>query len=168
MSQAIIPGVGTRAYRNIQRNDWGGCHGWTVRLVRRGELQLRYFPDQKWGGRRAALRVAIEYRDDQLLALYPPLRIRRFFPKNTTGVVGVFVERRRQGGRLVERYCASWPVSPRQVKRRHFSVKKHGKRRAFKLAVEARRLGVEELERRVRGMVAAEVVRRRDRRGRAG
>jgi hypothetical protein len=153
-----------RRYRNIRRDEHGRSHGWQVSFTRRGQaVGGRFFADLKWGGRARALQSALEYRDRQLLTLYPPVRIRRFAPRNKTGVVGVLLERRRAWGRVRWRYRASWPDGSGGDVRRSFEVSKYGKRRALELAAKARREGVEELERRIRHQVALEVARRRRR-----
>ncbi len=151
-------------HRYLRRHD-GRYRGFSVRITRRGRTHSRFFADKSCGGRGAALRAALQHRDDMLLELEPPVRVRRFFPHNRTGAVGVFLERRRISGRIYPRYCAQWPRpgSPRHVVRRYFAVKRMGKRRAFELACQARREGVAELQRRLRALVAREVVTRSSR-----
>lgn len=154
-----------KRHRNIQRHARHGFRGWSVRFMRRRELELRFFADRKWGGRSAALETALRYPDDRLLALYPPLQTRLTSSRSNTGIVGVFLENHSVEGRSCQRYCASWPLGGGRYTRRYFAVKAHGKRRALALAAKARRDGIGELERRVRREVAREVLARATRRG---
>ena len=71
-------GTTKRHSKNIQRVDRRGFHGYGVSFTRRGEQHSRFFSDRKWGVRKEALAAAERWRDRQLLALYPPIRIRRF------------------------------------------------------------------------------------------
>jgi len=152
-----------RKKRNdIRRDDRRKAPGFVVAFTRRGRAaSARFFSDRKYGGREAALAAAEEWRDEQLLALYPPVRIRRFHPTNKTGVMGVRLERYKVEGRVYQRYRVSWPDGRGGQERRSFSLSKHGPERAFALAVEARRAGVLELEKRVRSRLAREVAERR-------
>jgi hypothetical protein len=153
-----------RKRRNDIRRDDRKAHGFVVSLTRRGRVaSLRFFSDKKYGGREAAQAAAEEWRDEQLLALYPPVRIRRFHPTNKTGVMGVLLERYKVEGRAYQRYRVSWPDGHGGEERRSFSLSKYGPERAFALAAEARRAGILELEKRVRSRLAREVAERRRR-----
>jgi hypothetical protein len=154
-----------RKRRNdILRDDRRKAPGFVVSFTRRGRVaSVRFFSDRKYGGREAAQAAAEEWRDEQLLALYPPLRIRRFHPTNKTGVMGVHVERYKVEGRAYQRYRVSWPDGHGGEVRRSFSLSKYGPERAFALAVEARRAGILELENKVRSRLAREVAERRRR-----
>ncbi len=152
----------TDHHRNIQRHSGRFC-GWTVRITRRAKLEvLQFFSDKRFGGAKRALKAAVRYRDEQLLALYPPVRIRRFYPRNNTGEIGVTLERRRIAGRIYPRYVAVWPTGrrPGEEARRSYSVMRHGVVQAFAMAVDARRSGVEALVRKTRRELAKQIRRR--------
>ena len=53
----------TRQNKGISRIDSGSTHGWFVRGYRNGKTFSRLFSDRKCGGKRIALRMAREYRD---------------------------------------------------------------------------------------------------------
>lgn len=154
-----------RRHRFIQRSDRRSFHGWSVRLTRRRQHQTRFFPDKRYGSKAAALKTALKFRDEQLLILAPPLRLRSFFPRNTTGVVGVTLENRHVGGYLSPRYCAAWPTGDGRICRRSFAIKTYGRGRAFDLAVEARCAGIEEAAGRLRARLARQVGKRHSARG---
>ena len=147
--------------KHLQRSDRHGFRGWSVAITRRGKAHTRFFPDRVYGGRSGALRAAIRFRDDQLLALYPPLLVRSRSPRNKTGIIGVTFENHRVGGRLHPRFVACWPSPDGRTVRRRFSQARYGARRAFELAEAARAAGVEELERSARRALAERVLRRR-------
>ncbi|MEM1043962.1 MAG: AP2 domain-containing protein [Bacteroidota bacterium] len=66
-------------------------HGWQVRVSHNGQRKTKFFADRKYGGRDAALALAIEHRD-KLLAERPepsgPTE-RRAQRRSTSGVAGV-------------------------------------------------------------------------------
>src|SRR5262249_32919138 len=134
---------------------------WQVSFTRRGRTSGKYFADSLWGGRRGALAAALAWRDDRLPRLYPPVRVRRWTPRNRTGEVGVMVERRRIEGRVHRAYAASWRPPGGGSPRRLFYVSKYGEDGAFERAVRARRSGVKAYVEHVRQIVAREVAARR-------
>ena len=149
-----------RLSRNVYRMEGRGFRGVSVHFTRRGVTQTRFFSDRKYGGPDKALKAASEWRDKELVRLYPPIRIRRFFPLNKTGIIGILLERYRVGTRWYRRYRASWPDGKGGWQRRSFDVGKYGREKAFSLAIEARRQGIEELEREARKKIREEVRRR--------
>ncbi len=60
--------------KGISRIDSGSTHGWFVRGYRNGQTYSKLFSDLKCGGKRKALALAREYRDQLLdeLAKIPP------------------------------------------------------------------------------------------------
>ncbi|TWU64842.1 MULTISPECIES: AP2/ERF family transcription factor [Crateriforma] len=142
-----------RANRNITRIDRKTTGGYLVRVMRRGELTSWYFSDKEYGSKRKALAAAKEYRDELEggLAGYSAKQLaKKQRSNNTSGVVGV---------RLVEEKDPRWPSQPtyrywvaqwspqkgvRRTKR--FSVEKYGEDKAYKMAVQARKKGVAEME----------------------
>ena len=80
---------------DIEPSEEGGrrssTHGWQVRVSHNGERKTKFFADRKYGGREAALALAVEHRD-KLLAARPPARgpvERRAQKRSTSGVAGV-------------------------------------------------------------------------------
>ncbi len=66
-------------------------HGWQVRVSHLGERKTKFFADRKYGGREAALALAVEHRD-KLLAERPTANgavERRAQKRSTSGVAGV-------------------------------------------------------------------------------
>ncbi len=45
------------------------CHGFQVRIVRKGKEHSRYFAHRVWGGQKASLEAAIHWRDQMLVLL---------------------------------------------------------------------------------------------------
>jgi AP2 domain len=123
-------------------------HAWRVQVVRRSRMVIRYFSDGVFGGKRAALRAAIVFRDALLLALhdarYELWRRNRKRRNNTSGIVGVgryWARERLRSGRLSERaYWQAFADDGRGARKsRKFSVKMYGEERAKRLAIAARR-----------------------------
>jgi hypothetical protein len=140
--------MATRRLHHIHRIDHAPkrTHAWVVQVQRRGEITIRCFTDGRYGGKRAAQRAAIRFRDaalrgaqDQRYGLWRRNRKRR---NNTSGIVrvGRYIsrERRRQG--IIERisWQAFWDGPDGRRHGRKFSVNLHGERRARELARHAR------------------------------
>jgi len=121
-------------------------HGWQVRLQRRGEKFGKYFADRQFGGARAAYEAARIWRDTLLERLEEDgggARVCLKSARNSSGVVGVSkVAVSASNGETYYFWQATWCPSPGQRRCVKFSVRKHGDRQAFRLAVEARREGV--------------------------
>jgi len=118
---------------------------WCVHVIREGKPLWGHFADATYGGRRLSLVAAQRYRDDLLRRIEPDTRVRRRVPKggvSKTGVVGVALERYFVDGHGYERYVAHWKDPDGRTERKRFSVRQHGKERAFDRAVEARQQGV--------------------------
>ncbi len=140
----------------IQRIDHqrSRTHAWKVIIQRRKTIYMRYFSDGGHGGKKIALDAAKAYRD-QLIAQHPPMTRREVCVirkmNNTSGVSGVtridVMERNK--GRKVRRlyWDAQWPDRSGNAVHRKFSIKVYGERRAFQLAVQARRQGLRQLTR---------------------
>lgn len=140
--------------RNIIRLDretHGG--GYLLRMTRKGELCSQYFVDDAYGGKTKALAAARKERD-QWEESWKGFSSRELARKqrvnNTSGAVGV---------RLVKEKDPRWPSQPEYEywvaqwspkkgvrKSKRFSVKKYGSKKAFDLAVKARKKGVAEME----------------------
>ena len=112
---------------------------WRVSFRRRGKPYAKQFFDLKHGGTKKALRAAIKWRDAQLgrldaLTLLEFHRQRR--SNNVSGVPGVhFHKTRRQPSGF---WQASIRFHDGKRMAKTFSVLKFGRRKAFRLAVDAR------------------------------
>jgi hypothetical protein len=122
-----------------------GTHGWQVRLQRRGEKFGKFFADRQHGGAREAYLTARVWRDDLVARLSREehqARICRTSARNSSGVVGVSKIRvTAANGESYWFWQAAWCPAPGERRCVKFSVKRHGERTAFRLAVEARRTG---------------------------
>ena len=129
-------------------------HAWKVIIQRRKTIYTRHFSDGRYGGKGASPKAAKAYRD-QLIARHPPMTRREVCvvrkTNNTSGVSGITridsVEWNK-GRSLHRRYWdAQWPTLSGKPIHRKFSIKIYGERRAFQLAVHARRQGLRQLTR---------------------
>lgn len=121
-------------------------HGWQVRMQRRGRKYGKFFADRLHGGRRESYRAARAWRDAMIERLdqrEPGPRICLKSARNSSGVVGVSkVVVTASNGATYHFWQATWCPEPGQRRCVKFSIRRHGERRAFRLAVEARREGV--------------------------
>lgn len=133
--------------RNIVRidHDASRTHAWRVTLQRRNDVVVKTFSDSIHGGKRKALKVAVEYRDE-LLRRYSPYahaiwartRLRR---NNTSGIVGVarYEERVNPNtGYTRVFWLTSWVNEHGDSRKRRFMVSHYGERHARRLAVAER------------------------------
>ncbi len=140
--------------RNISRIETKGktgksFGGWEVRLQRKGEKTEKFFSDKKFGGRRAALRAAKEFRDE-LEEKYSKYTVEELAEspskRNKSGVVGVRLHQQvDQRGDYEYHYwywVAQWTDGRGRRRTRSFSVHQHGDDEAFRLACQARADGV--------------------------
>jgi hypothetical protein len=134
-----------RNVRNIYRCEHHGYRGWMVRVKRGAARHVEYFSDGGTG-RQASFNRAMAYRDWLLKQVPAFNKLKRRYERNTTGEIGVArcVERTRAGTRFV-RYAATWPTASDGKVKRSFSASKYGMLRARRLAIQARRRGVEEM-----------------------
>ena len=127
-------------------------HGFFARLQRRGKLHSAFFSDLKHGGKAAALAAAQEHQRKLAAKLGTPMQMaRRAWAevrrrKGSSSVVGVqrVVDRRRKPPQVV--WKATWSPEPYVVRRRQFSVNKHGALKAKRLAIRARLTGLRQME----------------------
>lgn len=119
-------------------------HGWQVRLQRRGRKFGKYFADRQFGGSRQAYGEARRWRDELVERLRDEAaRICAKSARNSSGVVGVSkVAVAAANGETYYFWQATWCPEPGRRRCVKFSIRKHGERQAFRLAVEARREGV--------------------------
>lgn len=129
----------------IRRYEHHHFNGWVVSIKRQGKRWVRYFSD-KPHGRQAALRAARAFRAALVERLPPPIKIKRYYSRNTTGTIGVArVKERTRSGRVLMRYAASWPRPGRRPGRATFSIALYGESKARQLAVQARQRALAEL-----------------------
>jgi hypothetical protein len=132
----------------LTRIDLGavGTHGWQVRFQRRGRRYGKFFADRSWGGTAAAYRRARAWRDEQLARLAEAesnVRVCARSDRNSSGIVGVSrIRVTAASGSVYEFWQATWCPAPGRRRCVRFSIRRHGDRRAFRLAVEARQAGV--------------------------
>ena len=123
-------------------------HGFFVRLQRKGKIRSAFFTDLMHGGQAEALAAAQIFYENLLAKIGPPRnQSRRWWAqlrrrKGSSNVVGVQKSVSRRGKRPVIYWKATWSPEPYVVRRKSFSVKKHGARKAKLLAIRARRAGV--------------------------
>ena len=118
-------------------------HGWQISLQRNGMAHQKFFSDSRWGGSEQALAIAKRYRD-KLLLEYPPVlkrvSVARKRSDNATGHVGV--HRVLKAGVYV--WMARLGLPSGKSVTRSFAEKRHGRKLAKSLAIEARRELVEQ------------------------
>lgn len=122
-----------------------GTIGWQVRLQRHGEKASRFFSDRSYGDAGMALQAARQWRDIQLDLWQQKDRPRtcEVSPRNASGVVGVSrVMVRASNGVTYFFWQATWCPTPGQRQCVKFSIKKHGDEIAYRLAIEARQMGI--------------------------
>ncbi len=114
-------------------------HGWQVRVSHDGTRKTKFFADRKYGGREAALQLAIEHRDE-LLATRPepsgPVE-RRAQRRSTSGVAGIRLAF-KNGTAYIE---ANWVGEDGRAVT-SFSVGRWGLRKATWRACKSRALGL--------------------------
>jgi hypothetical protein len=127
-------------------------HGFFMRLQRKGKIHPAFFTDKKYGGRPQALAAAqAHYRKLAAKLGLPAQKSRRFWAellrrKGSSGIIGVqkFVDRRFKRPRTY--WKATWSPEPYVVRRKQFSARKFGDRKARRLAIRARRTGVRSMK----------------------
>ena len=127
-------------------------HGFFVRLQRRGKMYSAFFADKSHGGRRSALAAAQKHYQ-ALRAKLGEAKVpsRRFWAqlprrKGCSGILGVQKIVNRQGRKPVIVWKATWSPEPYVVRRKQFSVRKHGAKRAKQLAIRARKAGLRSMK----------------------
>ena len=120
-----------------------GTHGWQVRMQRRGVKYGKFFADTTHGNSNIALVNARNWRDAMLENIADRARIYERSPRNRSGVVGVSkIKVVSSTGTSYEFWQATWSPAPGERCCIKFSIKRHGNKAAFELAVEARNEGI--------------------------
>jgi len=137
----------SRHHKSISRIDQPekNNHGWYVRVHFQGRQISKFFADQKHGGQKKALSNALEYRDRTEKKLGKPRSERPVFvPRKKKGVVGVretVYRTRAADGEPRESpvYEVTWSPKPGVVGRTSVSIRKWGRREAYRRAKDIRR-----------------------------
>jgi hypothetical protein len=127
-------------------------HGFFVRLQRQGTTYSAFFTDLKYGGKAAALEAAKRFHCKSVAIFGPPVTLNRQWRAETvrrkgrSGIHGVQRVINRKSKPWRKYWQASWSPKPGLVRRKLFSIRKHGEERAKQLAIRARRAGVLSME----------------------
>ena len=127
-------------------------HGFFVRLARRRKIHSAFFTDKKFGGREQALAAAQAHYLQLRHKLGLPLQrsrqewsetVRR---RGRSGIHGVqrVIDRRTKPWRKYWR--ATWSPELGVVRKKQFSIRKHGEEKARQLALRARRAGLHSMQ----------------------
>jgi len=126
-------------------------HAWRVSLRRHGFMHVKNFPDKKCGGKRKALQQAKLHRDE-LLVKYPAMTRQHFCSiirsNNKSGISGVYTYSKPyllRDGTVKESWYweANWPNKAHQSVSARFSVKQFGEKVAKRMAIQARKQGLD-------------------------
>lgn len=128
----------TTKHKNITRVDHPASRtfGYNVRIMWKGERRSKFFSDNVYGDRLAALFAALEWRDATEKELGKPRteRLVLGLPRSESPIVGV--RRVREG--QTDYYEATWGTFAGKQGRTRFSIAKHGEKQALRLARKAR------------------------------
>jgi hypothetical protein len=121
-------------------------HGWYVRVHFKGKEVSKFFPDKLHKGKNKALANALVFRNETEEKLGKPRTDRPVImrrPKKR-GVVGVretvYRTRNAEGeARESPVFEVTWNPEPNVVRRTSVSIRKYGKKEAFRRAVELRK-----------------------------
>lgn len=139
----------------IERPGCQGTQGWEVRMHRRRQKFSKFFSDRAYGGKRAGLAAAREFRDRLDEKVRPVDRVSRMkavSSRNSSGVPGVRLRENvvvRNGWEYTYmNWEASWtPKSGGRRVKRQFSILKYGDEKAFEMAVRARETALRRMKR---------------------
>ena len=123
-------------------------HGYYVRLSRRGKMESKFFADKSNGGKRAALRAARQHEAELMQRAEAQGGKRREVRsvRNTSGKVGVSRSTSRTEDQVYEYWQASWSDAEGRRRSAKFSINKYGEEKARRLAIKARREGLQARE----------------------
>lgn len=127
-------------------------HGFFVRVSWQGQIFSGFFADKKYGGREQALAVSQAFYLELRKKLgIPAQRSRQWWAENVgrrgkSGIRGVqrVIDRRVKPWRKY--WLAKWSPELGVVKKKEFSIRKHGEEKAKQLAIRARRAGVRSMK----------------------
>lgn len=126
----------TVRHKGISRIDQPGRHGvgWYARVADRGKTYSKYFADGAHGGRDAALRKALRWRNSKEKEVGKPRTDRvvaSVSSRNRSGIPGVF--------RMRSQYVVAWSPEPGELRRELVSIAKFGLKGARERAIRLRR-----------------------------
>jgi len=141
--------MATSGYKSISRVDHEKKHanGWLVRIAFMGERHQKFFSDKPLGGKRAALKAAIAWRDKTEKKLGKPRTERKVAlatSRNKSGVVGIRRTTKamtRDGLKKGPIYEVWWFPKPGMIRKTSVSILKYGQREAFRRAISLRKAG---------------------------
>lgn len=133
--------------QNIRRVDYPAryTYGWLVQVEIKGERHRKFFSDNVYGSRGAALKQAVAYRDtlkQRHDARYARWRRNRLRQNNTSGIPGVGRYESATGGPY---WMAFWDDHTGKRRAKKFSVGGHGEAGARRKAIQARRYALQQL-----------------------
>ncbi len=145
-----------KKYKGISRIDSSHTHGWYVRIYANGKVfDSKLFSDKQFGGKKAALKSALMYRDQRqgVAALAKSLekkeKNRLFFTKpprnNKTGVVGVNEVKTVSRGKSVHYFQATWNENGKPHTKKFYVYEKRTAENALKMAADYRKKMEEKL-----------------------
>ena len=127
-------------------------HGFFVRVSRKGKIHSAFFADKKHDGREQAFAAAQAHYEKLRAKLGMPGKTSRRWNaeivrrRGRSGILGVqrIVDRRVKPWRKY--WKAAWSPEPYVIRRRQFSIRKHGEEKAKRLALRARRAGLRSMK----------------------
>lgn len=131
----------------ISRVDYPQRHtvGYYVRIRRNGTGYSQFFSDKAYGTKKKAEKAAKDYEKVLLAWLDEHAKPRKVKPgpRNTSGVLGVCRTVMKSGSNLTEYWQANWKDVDGRRRSAKFSVTKFGEKDARKMALKARKTGME-------------------------
>jgi hypothetical protein len=121
-------------------------------VQRRGKIHSAFFTDFKYGGRKQALAAAQLHHRKLLRKLGLPKQMsRRWWAEiprrqGSSGIPGVQKLVDWRFWPLRTYWLATWSPKPYVVRRRQFSARKFGSRKARQMAIRARRAGLRDMQ----------------------
>src|SRR3972149_6298356 len=134
--------MATSGYKSISRVDYKKKHayGWLVRVAFQAKMHQQFFSDAAHGGKRAALKAAVRWRNQVEKKLGKPRTERKLAmpsSRNTSGVVGIRETTKamtRDGRKKGLVYEVWWFPKPGVIRKTSVSIYKYGQREAFRRA----------------------------------
>ncbi len=145
--------MATSGHKSISRVDHEKKHayGWFVRVAYQGKMHQKFFSDLAQGGKRKALKAAINWRNKTEKKLGKPRTERKVAmpsSRNTSGVVGIRETTKamtRDGRKKGPVYEVWWFPKPGVIRKTSVSIYKYGQREAFRRAQALRKAGEKEM-----------------------